>query len=157
VRRCFDAMNGFEAGSLEQAHSANENATHRNVGLVIETRPDHVNQREIERLRRLGVTKVQMGVQSLDDEILEMNKRGHTVQETHRAVALLRAAGFKIVLHWMPNLLGATPASDREDFIACGRTFALMRSRSIPTSSWKALSFTITGCAASTGLIRPRS
>jgi elongator complex protein 3 len=117
VRRCFDAMNGFDSGSLEQAHSANENGTHRNVGLVIETRPDHVNQREIERLRRLGVTKVQMGVQSLDDEILEMNKRGHTVQETHRAVALLRAAGFKIVLHWMPNLLGATPASDREDFI----------------------------------------
>ncbi len=57
-----------------------------------------------------------MGVQSMDDRILELNKRGHTVQETQRAVALLRASGFKIVLHWMPNLLGATPASDREDF-----------------------------------------
>ena len=44
------------------------------------------------------------------------NKRGHTLAETHQAVALLRAAGFKIVLHWMPNLLGATPESDREDF-----------------------------------------
>jgi elongator complex protein 3 len=65
----------------------------------------------------LGVTKVQMGAQSLDDHILEINKRGHTVEETRRAVALLRAGGFKIVLHWMPNLLGATPDSDREDFI----------------------------------------
>jgi elongator complex protein 3 len=116
IRRCLDAMNGFEAVSLEQAHAANETATHRNVGLVIETRPDHVNRQEIERLRRLGVTKVQMGVQSLDDRILELNKRGHTVQETHQAVAMLRSAGFKIVLHWMPNLFGATPTSDREDF-----------------------------------------
>jgi elongator complex protein 3 len=57
-----------------------------------------------------------MGAQSLDDHILDLNLRGHTVVETHRAVALLRAAGFKIVLHWMPNLLGATPESDREDF-----------------------------------------
>jgi elongator complex protein 3 len=64
----------------------------------------------------LGVTKVQMGVQSLDDHILELNLRGHTVAETLHATALLRAAGFKIVLHWMPNLLGATPDSDRADF-----------------------------------------
>ena len=57
-----------------------------------------------------------MGAQSLDDRILDMNKRGHDVECTRQATALLRAAGFKIVLHWMPNLLGATPESDREDF-----------------------------------------
>jgi elongator complex protein 3 len=62
------------------------------------------------------VTKIQLGAQSLDNHILEINKRGHSVEETNRAVALLRAAGFKIVLHWMPNLLGTTLASDREDF-----------------------------------------
>jgi elongator complex protein 3 len=62
------------------------------------------------------VTKVQMGAQSLDDHILEINKRGHDVERTHKAAALLRAAGFKIVLHWMPNLLGATLESDRLDF-----------------------------------------
>jgi elongator complex protein 3 len=87
------------------------------VGLVIETRPDHVNPSELAWLRSLGVTKVQMGAQSLDDHILDINQRGHTVEETHQAVALLRAAGFKIVLHWMPNLLGATLESDRLDFI----------------------------------------
>jgi elongator complex protein 3 len=67
-------------------------------------------------LRHLGVTKVQMGAQSFNDHILEINKRGHDVESTRQATALLRAAGFKIVLHWMPNLLGATPESDREDF-----------------------------------------
>jgi elongator complex protein 3 len=116
LKRCLDAMNGFEADTLEQAQTANERARHRNVGLVIETRPDHIDREEIARLRWLGVTKVQMGTQSQDNSILERNKRGHTVEQTQRAVALLRAAGFKIVLHWMPNLLGATLESDRADF-----------------------------------------
>ena len=128
IKRCFDAMNAIvsdahpageqrlETGELENSQSYNETTHHRNVGLVIETRPDEITPDEIRWLRHLGVTKVQMGAQSLDDHILEINKRGHDVDCTRRAVALLRAAGFKIVLHWMPNLLGATPESDREDF-----------------------------------------
>ena len=127
IKRCFDAMNvpnppaplpyreGGDGG-LGQAQTLNESSPHRNVGLVIETRPDEINSNEIHWLRYLGVTKVQMGAQSLDDHILDINKRGHDVECTRKAVALLRAAGFKIVLHWMPNLLGATPASDRLDF-----------------------------------------
>lgn len=126
IQRCFEAMNvsgsnpvllDEKSDELENVHLVNETAIHRNVGLTIETRPDHVNLAELRWLRRLGVTKVQMGVQSLDDHILALNKRGHTVDDAKRAVALLRAAGFKIVLHWMPNLLGATPESDREDFL----------------------------------------
>jgi elongator complex protein 3 len=125
IARCFEAMNevrGQGIGDkvtgidLPLIHSTNENALHRNVGLVIETRPDEITPDEIRWLRHLGVTKVQMGAQSLDDHILEINKRGHDVDCTRRAVALLRAAGFKIVLHWMPNLLGATPETDRADF-----------------------------------------
>ncbi|MBI5951384.1 MAG: tRNA uridine(34) 5-carboxymethylaminomethyl modification radical SAM/GNAT enzyme Elp3 [Chloroflexi bacterium] len=125
VARCFDAMNGLQSlptlepqrlESLDSAQTANETAAHRNVGLVIETRPDEINPDELRWLRHLGVTKVQMGAQSLDDHILEINKRGHDVESTRKATALLRAAGFKIVLHWMPNLLGATPQSDRADF-----------------------------------------
>ncbi len=116
VQRCFDAMNGRDSSSLEEAQLWNETASHRNTGLVIETRPDDVNADEIRWLRQLGVTKVQMGAQSLDDHVLEINKRGHTVEQTREAVTLLRAAGFKIVLHWMPNLLSATPKSDRIDF-----------------------------------------
>jgi elongator complex protein 3 len=116
VRRCFDALNESESETLEEAQRRNESASHRNVGLVIETRPDCVTPHEVRRLRELGVTKVQLGVQSLDDRILALNRRGHTVAETRAAIRRLRLAGFKIVVHWMPNLLGATPASDRADF-----------------------------------------
>ena len=129
VKRCFDAMNGLTPTPLPEgegqvkskcefsnAQAINETAIHRNVGLVIETRPDEINPDELRWLRHLGVTKVQMGAQSFDDHILEINKRGHDVECTRKATALLRAAGFKIVLHWMPNLLGATPQSDRADF-----------------------------------------
>jgi len=116
VRRCLDALNGCEAHTLEEAQQLNESAPYRNVGLVVETRPDRITPEEVCRLRWLGVTKVQLGVQSLDDDILALNRRGHSVAETRRAMGLLRLAGFKIVAHWMPNLLGATPESDLEDF-----------------------------------------
>ena len=101
---------------LEAAHWENESAACRCVGLVIETRPDHISVDEVIRVRRLGATKVQIGIQTLDDEILRKNKRGHTVEMTRRAIRLLRAAGFKIHAHWMPNLYGATPESDVEDY-----------------------------------------
>jgi len=136
IGRCFDAMNGIQSlptlepqrlesldAGLSNIHSINESAPHRNVGLVIETRPDEIHPDELRWLRHLGVTKVQMGAQSFDDHILEINKRGHDVESTRRATALLRAAGFKIVLHWMPNLLGATPQSDREDFARMWQDF----------------------------------
>ena len=116
LRRCFDAMNTVDSSTLEEAHEKNQTASHRNVGLVVETRPDQITPKEIVRLRALGVTKVQIGVQSLDDEILEKNARGYTVDRIREAFRLLRAGGFKIHAHWMPNLLGATPASDRLDF-----------------------------------------
>ncbi|MEO1933192.1 MAG: radical SAM protein, partial [Myxococcales bacterium] len=101
---------------LFRAQQANEAAGARCVGLVLETRPDHVDEAEVIRLRRLGATKVQLGVQSLDDRILSMNRRGHDVAATRRAFDVLRRAGFKLHAHWMANLLGATPAGDREDF-----------------------------------------
>jgi elongator complex protein 3 len=116
IHRLFDAMNGIELPTLEEAQRFNQTAEHRNVGLAIETRPDHVISTELAWLRRLGATKVQMGAQSFADHILDINKRGHNVRATLEATALLRAAGFKIVLHWMPNLYGATLESDREDF-----------------------------------------
>jgi elongator complex protein 3 len=70
----------------------------------------------VRRIRRLGATKVQLGIQSLDDAVLAANKRGHDVAATRRALRLLRAAGFKLQAHWMPNLLGSTPRADIADF-----------------------------------------
>lgn len=101
---------------LERAQRQNETAPCRSVGLVIETRPDHIDAREVMRIRRLGCTKVQIGFQSLNDRVLTLNKRGHDVAATRRAVKLLRQAGFKIHAHWMPNLYGSSPQADRADF-----------------------------------------
>lgn len=116
VKRCFDAMNGFEAATLAEAQTANATAQRRNVGLVVETRQDHVDVEELRWFRYLGVTKVQVGIQTLDERVLALNKRGHDVQSTRDAFRLLRLAGFKIHGHWMANLLGATVTSDIEDF-----------------------------------------
>lgn len=116
VQRCLDAMNETDSSSLKEAQLINETSKHRNVGMAIETRPDLITGEILRKLRVLGVTKIQLGIQSLNDEILKLNNRGDTVNNSLHAVALLRAAGFKIVLHWMPNLFGATPESDIEDF-----------------------------------------
>ncbi len=101
---------------LAAVQRENETAACRSVGLVIETRPDHISAEEVLRVRRLGCTKVQIGFQSLNDAVLAANKRGHDVAATRRAVKLLRQAGFKIHAHWMPNLYGSTPADDIADY-----------------------------------------
>lgn len=101
---------------LEAAHRENETAPCRSVGLVVETRPDHISVEEVLRMRRLGCTKVQIGFQSLNDKVLRMNRRGHTVSATRQAVKLLRQAGFKIHAHWMPNLYGSSADEDIQDY-----------------------------------------
>ncbi len=116
VKRCFDAINEVEAATLVEAQEINALGKRRNVGLVVETRQDRIDSDELRWLRYLGVTKVQVGIQSLDEQILALNRRGHNVQATRDAFRLLRLAGFKIHGHWMANLLGATPQSDVQDY-----------------------------------------
>lgn len=90
----------------------NETAHARVIGLSIETRPDYVTEDEVRRLRILGVTKVEMGVQHLDDDVLELTKRDMKISRVKIATELLRNAGFKMVYHMMPNLEGSTPPRD---------------------------------------------
>ena len=116
VQRCFDAMNDQESADLPEAQALNRTAKQRNVGLVVETRQDHIDVDELRWMRYLGVTKVQVGIQSMDEKVLALNMRGHDTQATRDAFRLLRLGGFKIHGHWMPNLLGATPDSDKADY-----------------------------------------
>ena len=101
---------------LEREHARNERARHRVVGLVVETRPDAITPEALVHIRRLGATKIQMGVQSVDQRILDKNGRNTTVAQIERAFDLLRLFGFKIHAHAMVNLLGATPEGDRADY-----------------------------------------
>lgn len=99
---------------LEQKR--NEKSKHRIVGLTLETRPDYINETEIINFRRLGCTRVELGVQSIFDNVLKINKRGHLVVETIRATKLLKDAGFKINYHVMPGLPGSNPKKDLHMF-----------------------------------------
>ncbi len=101
---------------LYSVQNRNESAPARIVGLVIETRPDEVTVEEIAHLRRLGATKVQVGIQSLDDEVLSANRRGHSVDEAQAALRLLRLGGFKVQAHWMANLYGSSVEQDISDY-----------------------------------------
>lgn len=101
---------------LEALQRKNESTEHRCVGLVVETRPDAVSPKRLAMLRRLGCTKLQMGIQSLDERILAANHRGIGVDRMQQAFEFARIFGFKTHAHFMTNLLGATPESDAADY-----------------------------------------
>ncbi len=101
---------------LEAEHAANEQGEHRVVGLVVETRPERITPGHLLTLRRLGCTKVQMGIQSLSAEVRAANNRHTTNQQIQRAFELLRLFGFKTHVHAMVNLLSSTPADDKADY-----------------------------------------
>lgn len=127
IARCFEACNGkkpddsavsenFSLDKLrEQAfkiQKKNETAKRRVIGLTLETRPDWINQRTILAMREMGCTRVELGVQNTNDKILTLIKRGHDTKEVKRATKMLKDYGFKVDYHLMPQLPGATPATD---------------------------------------------
>ena len=114
IKQCFDALNGEESTTLEEAKRLNETANHRCTGLCIETRPDWCRQEEIDRMLEFGTTRVELGVQMLDDDIYRLVRRGHKVEDVVNATTLLREHGFKVHYHWMPGLPGSTPEEDLE-------------------------------------------
>jgi len=116
VRGCFEAMNGQPSDSLQQAQERNELAAHRCIGLTVETRPDVFDQEQIDWSMRLGTTRVELGVQILDDEILKAVNRGHGTREVADATRRARESGLKVCYHVMPGLPGSSPQKDLEGF-----------------------------------------
>jgi elongator complex protein 3 len=116
IKRCFDACNGKVSKNLKIAQKINEKAEHRVIGLTLETRPDYINKNETERLRWLGATRIELGVQSIYDDILKHNRRGHYFKKTIEATKLLKNAGLKVTYHMMPGLPGSTFKKDIEMF-----------------------------------------
>ena len=128
VKKCFEAANHQKDEKdkrksidqlwkeLRQAQKKNEKAEHRIIGLSFETRPDFINPKEVEEMRKLGATKIELGVQSIYEDVLKLNKRGHGIEETIKATEMLRNAGFKIAYQIMLNLPGSNPKKDIEMF-----------------------------------------
>ncbi|MDP3056981.1 MAG: tRNA uridine(34) 5-carboxymethylaminomethyl modification radical SAM/GNAT enzyme Elp3 [bacterium] len=133
IKRCYQAANTFATNpksqipnpkqiknsktqTLKQIKKINEKSKHRLVGITIETRPDYINEKEVLKLRELGVTRVELGVQSIYDDVLKLNKRGHNISQTIQATKLLKDAGLKINYHMMPNLPGSSISRDKKMF-----------------------------------------
>jgi len=113
VKRCFKAANEYisnskiKTRSLKKLQEKNEKAKCRIIGITVETRPDYINLKEIKRIRKLGITRVELGTQSIYDDVLKLNKRGHNVRATIKATQFLKDAGFKVSYQMMPNLPGS--------------------------------------------------
>ena len=115
VKGVYDGLNGSESVSLEQAQTANESSSSRCVGLTIESKPDWCRPEDIDLMLSYGITRLEVGVQSLRDKVLSRSHRGHTVNDTKRAFQVARDAGLKLTAHMMPGLPGSTPEVDLED------------------------------------------
>ena len=126
IKECFRAANDFprkikssqhnlsniSIAQLNQEQKRNEQAKNRIIGLTLETRPDYISSKELTNMRNFGCTRIEIGVQHIDDKILKLNKRGHTNLQTIQATQLMRNFGFKITYHIMSNLPGSTPVKD---------------------------------------------
>jgi elongator complex protein 3 len=117
IKKCYDALNNKKSKNLERAKKVNETAKHRCVALCLETRPDTcLKKGVIERMLNFGCTRVELGVQCLDDKIYKLVCRGHKVKEVIEATKLLKDSGFKVGYHMMLGLPGSNPKKDFKMF-----------------------------------------
>ncbi|MCI4356713.1 MAG: tRNA uridine(34) 5-carboxymethylaminomethyl modification radical SAM/GNAT enzyme Elp3 [Thermoplasmata archaeon] len=112
----FDGLNGGPSSSLSEAHERNETAEHRCVGLTVETRPDWCGPSILPWLLSSGVTRVELGVETLTDEVLLAVNRAHRSGDVQTATRSARDAGLKVVYHWMLGLPGMDPERDLAEF-----------------------------------------
>lgn len=117
VKSCFEALNDQESLSLEEAIKNNEKASHRCVGLTIETKPDWCKTEHIDTLLSYATTRVEVGVQSLREEVLKEVNRGHSLEDTKNAFRISKDSCFKIVAHMMPGLPKSDPDKDLQDLL----------------------------------------
>ncbi|HJU14730.1 MAG TPA: tRNA uridine(34) 5-carboxymethylaminomethyl modification radical SAM/GNAT enzyme Elp3 [Candidatus Nitrosotalea sp.] len=116
IKSCFDAMNGYDSDDLETAKKNNESANIRNVGFTIETKPDYCKAEHVDWMLEYGITRVEIGVQSLHESVYEIVNRGHSLQDVTESFQVSKDAGYKIVAHMMPGLPTLSPDDDIEDF-----------------------------------------
>jgi elongator complex protein 3 len=116
VKGCLDGMNGSVAASLDESIAINETTRRRCIGLTVETKPDWFMEKDIEVALNYGTTKVELGAQIINEDVLRINHRGHGIDEITRSTLLSKNAGLKIVYHVMPGMLGSDFQKDLESF-----------------------------------------
>lgn len=116
IKSCYDALNGFDSATLEEAKQANEKAQIRNVGFTIETKPDYCKEEHVDMMLDYGVTRIEIGVQSLQESVYKIVNRGHTYSDVVESFQISKDAGYKIVAHMMPGLPTVSPEVDIADF-----------------------------------------
>jgi elongator complex protein 3 len=116
IKGCLDAINDAPSSSLEEAISIAEKAKRRNVALTIETRPDYCKEEHVDLMLSYGTTRVEIGVQSIYEDVLKFVNRGHTVKESINAIRIAKDAGLKVVIHIMPGLPLSSFSRDIEMF-----------------------------------------
>ncbi|TMI55117.1 tRNA uridine(34) 5-carboxymethylaminomethyl modification radical SAM/GNAT enzyme Elp3, partial [Candidatus Bathyarchaeota archaeon] len=116
VKRCLDALNGEDSGSLDEAKVRSENAPIKNVGITIETRPDWSRRGHVDHMLSMGVTRVEIGVQTLYDDVYERIHRDHKVADVVEATRTLKDSALKAGYHMMLGLPGCDPERDLDAF-----------------------------------------
>jgi len=116
IKSCYDALNGTDSKDLEEAKSNNEHASIRNVGFTIETKPDYCKKEHVDLMLSYGITRIEIGVQSLQERVYEIVNRGHNYNDVIESFQISKDAGYKIVTHMMPGLPTMTPEGDIADF-----------------------------------------
>ena len=116
VKGCLEALAGVQTRSLEEAVRAAEQAPIRNTAITVETRPDWAKEPQVDRMLRQGVTRVEIGVQTLHEEVYRLVDRGHSLADVVEATRILKDAGMKVCYHMMPGLPTLSVEDDLEDF-----------------------------------------
>ena len=116
IKSSYDALNGFESPNLEAAKKSNETTKHRNVGFTIETKPDYCKEEHVDLMLDYGATRIEIGVQCLQDRVYKIVNRGHDLNDVIDSFQIAKDAGYKIVAHMMPGLPTMTPEGDIADF-----------------------------------------
>ena len=116
IKSCYDALNGTISKNLQEAKSNNEHAAIRNVGFTIETKPDYCKKEHVDWMLNYGITRIEIGVQSLQERVYKKVNRGHNYNDVVESFQISKDAGYKLVAHMMPGLPTMTPEEDIKDF-----------------------------------------
>ena len=116
VKGALEGIIGSKTTSLEKAKELAEKSKRRVIGITIETRPDYCKEIEVDRMLNYGTTRVEIGIQTVYNEIYDLVRRGHTTDDSIEAIRIAKDAGLKINAHIMPNLPGSNYSQDGELF-----------------------------------------